>query len=178
MAIENFWYHPNYCEENIWHLCRHTQLTHLEKSVVFISNGAKTCPIWQMKAAAEGEPVFWDYHVVLFAKEASWFVWDLDSRLGLPVSLNTYLSQSFRRHLPSRFMPRFRIVSAAVFQSMFSSDRAHMRTQGGGWHSPPPQWPVIGAQTQPNLHQFIQMVDPFVGLVLELDQVFKAYGSP
>jgi protein N-terminal glutamine amidohydrolase len=39
--------------------------------VVFVSSECKRTPVWHQKAGIQGEPVLWDYHVVLVAKGIS-----------------------------------------------------------------------------------------------------------
>lgn len=39
--------------------------------VIFISSECKRTPVWHQKAGIDGEPVLWDYHVVLVAKGIS-----------------------------------------------------------------------------------------------------------
>ncbi|XP_049807389.1 protein N-terminal glutamine amidohydrolase isoform X2 [Schistocerca nitens] len=57
-------YTPNYCEENVWHLC-HAVSNHHPKElqhcyVVFVSNDHRTVPLWRQKAGHEEEKlVIW-----------------------------------------------------------------------------------------------------------------------
>ena len=71
--------------------------------------------------------------------------WDLDTRLGLPVSLQHYLASTFRNpdDLPEFFGPVFRVVDAQEYLATFSSDRGHMRGPGGEWMATPPDWEPI-----------------------------------
>jgi len=94
--------------------------------------------------------VIWDYHVVLLAESVGgWEVWDPDTTLAVPASLQTYLDGTFLSSVleTSAFVdlaPRFRMIEAARYRKEFSSDRAHMRTPDGRWQQPPPPWePVI-----------------------------------
>ena len=58
-------YQASYCEENIWHLANEPSLEKLERFAVIISNAGKCFAMWDQKLAAAGEPVMWDYHVIL-----------------------------------------------------------------------------------------------------------------
>ena len=143
-------YTPFYCEENIWHLAGHRSLAKLERRVVLMTNRARSCLLMNQRAAAPGRPVFWDYHVILVAAEATaprWRVFDLDTRLGLGVDLEAYVEQTFPRDLPPELRATLRVLNADDFTARFSSDRAHMRTGDGGWVAPPPEWPPIAPET-------------------------------
>ena len=165
-----FQYHPYYCEENVWQLCCNQKLKSLKKKVVFISNPTKTCPMWHARASSEpGEPVLWDYHVILVCKNPLWQVWDLDSTLGLPLTPRKYLSNTFRPNLPKELQPMFRVVDANEFVEHFSSDRSHMKLEDGSWRSPPPEWPAIYNGEASNLSQFTDMNQEFIGKVMNLD---------
>jgi len=123
-------YQAFYCEENVWHLAGA-----LGGWAVVLSHPSRQTPIWGQRAAEPGEPVLWDYHVVLVAEGE---VWDLDTRLAFPAPLDTYFDAAFR--LPERV--RARVLPAAEYRAGFWSDRGHMR-RGGEWLAPPPPWPPI-----------------------------------
>jgi hypothetical protein len=162
-------YCPFYCEENIFHLSREPALRARPREVVFISNEHRACAMWHQRAAArEGWPILWDYHVILLVS-APWEVWDLDTRLGLPVPAADYLRRSFRAGVHEEVLPRFRVVEAEAFASMFASDRSHMRLPSGRFRKKPPAWPPIGPPGgAPNLMRFVDVTSPFVGEVLDL----------
>jgi hypothetical protein len=161
--LSQYCYHPFYCEENIWHLC--DEVAGDGDRVVFISNAVRYCSIWHMRIAQPGQPVHWDYHVVLLHRGAGgWEIWDLDTTLGLPVKASVYLEQSFRESLVP---PRFRLVDVTKFRETFSSDRSHMALQGGE-PKDPPSWPPI-TRGPNNLMRFIDMESAFLGEVLDLD---------
>ena len=165
----NFLYQPFYCEENVYHLCVDPRFADRQRQVVFISNRGRTCVMWHQRAARKaGAHLFWDYHVVLLAR-SPWEIWDLDTTLGLPVPAADYLAMSFRNDLLDPFMPRFRMIDAALFAATFASDRSHMRRPGGAYRWPPPPWPPIGPpDAEPNLMRFVDMDQPFVGEILDL----------
>lgn len=173
-------YQPYYCEENIWHLCQHVSVRDQERWVVFISNPSRSVALYGQRASQGRHPVIWDYHVVLLARPSSsdwWNVFDLDTTWGFPLTAWNYLTQSFQgwERWFSEYLPMFRVLSAEEYQQIFSSDRSHMRTPDGSFQQPPPSWPCMQGQHKHNLHQFIDMVQPFVGEVLLLPQMFERF---
>jgi len=173
-------YVPYFCEENIWHLCQDPVFEGLERRVVFISNAERQCPVWcQRSAAAPGEPVVWDYHVILFVQvDEQWRVYDLDTVLGLDVPMVEYLQQSFapRGLLPLPWAQRFRVIEADTYVQHFSSDRSHMR-QGPQWKAQPPAWPCILADdAQHNLFDFVDTHAPFYGSCFDLPGLCSWFG--
>ena len=122
--------------------------------IVFISNEAKTVPLWRQKSAKNAEQiVIWDYHVILIYKHPSnnrnCLVYDLDSDLAFPVDLETYVSNVIRSDddLEVCYHRKFRIVPAQIFLDHFASDRSHMIDADGKWLQPPPAYPPIFSQS-------------------------------
>jgi hypothetical protein len=175
-------YAPQYCEENIWHLCQHPNLLHKQRYVVFISNKQRLCPFWNQRAATSAEaPVGWDYHVVMLLRhedDEPWCIGDLDTRLEFPTPVADYLRQTFVNidNMPSEYHPTFRVIPATEYVERFSSDRSHMRSVGGGWLAPPPSWPAIHSGPS-NLDDFINVETLGVGNVMTLD-AFRAFDEP
>jgi hypothetical protein len=172
-------YQPLYCEENVYHLAAHPTLAGFEKKVAFVSNERLRVTMWYQRAARiAGEAVVWDYHVMLLAKAGTrWDVWDLDTTLDFPTCAHDYLHQTFGGR-PSRhsLRPRFRLVDAGEFASIFASDRSHMRLADGRFRAPPPPWrPIGGPNAVTNLARFIDMTVPFVGEVIELDELRRRH---
>jgi protein N-terminal glutamine amidohydrolase len=75
-----FLYCSHFCEENVYKMAGNIiedMRSHRESCVsaslfvVFISSECKRTPVWHQKAGIHGEPVLWDYHVVLVAKGIS-----------------------------------------------------------------------------------------------------------
>jgi len=171
-------YHPNYCEENMWHLCQSAQFAEWDCRVLFITNPLRCCPLWNQKAApAPDKPIFWDYHVVVLASQSgekgTWQIWDSDSTLGSPIALQEYLTQTFGlgiflEQVPQRFHPHFRMLSARTYVTTFSSDRSHMLSDAGEYVQPPPPWPPINERGPSNLSKFWELGPNFVGEVLDL----------
>ncbi len=145
MSLSVTHYQANFCEENVWHLCRDAVAERLSGLAVFISNAAQEVALFKQKASLTAEmPVVWDYHVVLFLqRQTRWEVWDPDSSLGIPVPLTEYLDATFRDDIEGTYQPLFRLFQADQYLKAFSSDRSHMR-DGDRWISPPPPWPCIG----------------------------------
>src|SRR5690606_24324741 len=113
------------CEENIWQLAGDARLAGRGCRVAVISNGERACPLWQQRAAAPGEAVCWDYHVILLAEGSPWEVWDLDTRLGCPVPANVWVEATFpgADGWAARWLPRFRVMTAGEYRRRLSSDR-------------------------------------------------------
>jgi len=164
-------YHAFYCGENVWWLCQQARFAEQSCWAVFISNPTRQVAIWEQRAAPPGQPVVWDYHVILVVKEGELTVWDLDTRLQCPTTLTDYLARSFpplalASGLPS---PRFRAVEASTFVAQLATDRRHMRDARGGWIKPPPPWDAPAADRGSNLDNFVDMSQPFVGTLLDRD---------
>lgn len=171
-------YTPFYCEENVYWLAQDPRFVNRDSEVVFISNERRACALFHQRAApAPGEPVFWDYHVVLAVRtDERVEVWDLDCDLGMPLPAIAWLDATFgpARDLPAAFAPRFRAILAAEYVATFSSDRSHMRRPDGTFQAPPPEWPAIvhGPST---LMRFVDVKSPFLGELLELDALYRRW---
>jgi hypothetical protein len=157
-------YAPFYCEENVWHLAGDDRLPSGRGRVVFISGSGGHVAVWRQRAATTaGEPVIWDYHVVLLVDA---LVYDLDTTLPFPVALRTYLGASFPEGtpVPDGLRPRFRVIDAAEFRATFASDRSHMK----GSTAAPPAWPCIRtARERMNLDRFTDVTRPGPGELLD-----------
>ncbi|KAJ3735469.1 N-terminal glutamine amidase-domain-containing protein [Lentinula guzmanii] len=175
-------YTPYWCEENVYLLIqsflRNTSLSEIwEVFAVFISNHSKTVALWNQKLSKEpGQPVIWDYHVVAvlrprkFSSNLHSWVYDLDTRLDLPVTWNSKLERSYSsfQSCQHRNNSLFRVVSANVYLDRFASDRSHMlaRTPPGTLPNPnylqpaPPYPPLRGPQCMSthNLMNFVSML--------------------
>jgi len=152
----------------------HADLAHREPAALFIRGRDEVCVMWHQRAAeAPGEPVFWDYHVVVLVKRP-WEIYDLDTTLGCPVAAKTYLRRSFRPELalPPELGPRFRLVDAASLASTFVSDRSHMRGPDGTYREPQPPWPAIGSGSS-TLARFLAHDDAIAGEELGLPALLR-----
>jgi hypothetical protein len=171
--------HPFYCEENIWHLAEPRVSGGLDGSVALVTNPDGLCAMWNQRAADPGEPVAWDYHVLLITPrgEGAWEVWDLDSRLGVPVEFERYAAASFAPPgaLPRRFEPRFRVLGASEYVSGFSSDRSHMRTRAGRYRKPPPPWPPIVREGAPSFLEWRDLARAEPGEVMDLPRFLSRF---
>ncbi|GLI69397.1 hypothetical protein VaNZ11_014000 [Volvox africanus] len=72
-------------------------------------------------------------------------VWDLDTLLPFPCSLELYAQRALKSHyhLVPHYQRFFRVVPASAYLYHFASDRSHMRLEGGDWRMPPPPYPPI-----------------------------------
>lgn len=177
-------YTPFYCEENIWHLAQSSVFgAEDELHVVFISNEWGRCPLWNQRASLiYGEPVVWDYHVVLLRTTPTGHheMWDMDTLRGYPLKVAQWWAATFphfEQVLPE-FLPCFRVIAAEEYVAQLCSDRSHMLDEQGEWRAPPPSWPKIGAPgAENNLPRFIDMTRPFLGEVLDA-AAFRARFMP
>lgn len=164
-------YQPYYCEENAWWLCQTPALGATHREVLFVSNPERAVSLWEQRAVPPGEPVVWDYHVVVLSAGQTW---DLDTRLALPCATATYLQATFRRP-PLGQAPVFRVLPGELYVRHLATDRRHMR-RGSAWLQPPPEWaPPQAPGEPPNLQRFIDMQDPWLGERLSLAEMQARY---
>jgi hypothetical protein len=166
-------YQPFYCEENVWLLAQDPRCGDGERLVALITGTEGHVAMWhQRPAEAPGEPLLWDYHVVLFARDATgWQAWDFECDLGMPIAAPLWLSSCFphQDRLPPRYRPRFRVIAASDYIATLRSDRSHMRGDDGTYTRTPPPWAPPGGGLDSNLVQFVDLRQTFVGEVLDLD---------
>ncbi|KAJ3906422.1 N-terminal glutamine amidase-domain-containing protein [Lentinula edodes] len=202
-------YTSHWCEENVYLLIqsfsRNSSLSEdWDVFAVFISNHSKTAPdlnvhltlqvaLWNQKLSEElGCPVIWDYHVVAVLRPRnistsiqSW-VYDFDTRLGIPVTFDTYYVQTFSANVLDELQSYFRVVSANVFLDRFASDRSHMLAPTSGtlevpiYLEPVPPYPSIrGAHctSTHNIMDFVSMLpSDGYGNVFSLQAVDDFFG--
>jgi hypothetical protein len=175
----NFHYAPYYCEENVWFLCQEPQFVDLPLKVVIISNEFRTCPLWDQRAGETGNPVLWDYHVILLCNSTNWQVWDLDTTLGMPVDLGYYMHRTFFRNktLEMQFALRVRVIPAEEYIARFSSDRSHMRDEEDRWLATPPLWPMILKEGGTALMNLIDMKTASLGVVMTLKDLERHFST-
>lgn len=165
-------YQPFYCEENIWLLAQDPRCGPGERLVALITGAPGHVAMWHQKPAdAPGEPLLWDYHVVLIvAATDGWQVWDFECDLGMPIPAVTWLSSCFpyQERIPPRYQPRFRVMAADTYVATLRSDRSHMRQDDGTFAKPPPSWAPPGGGLASNLVQFVDLRQTFVGEVMDL----------
>lgn len=157
MKLANTKYAKCFCEENIWHLCQHADLVEFPRYVLFISNVMNQCPFWFQKIAPAQEIICWDYHVVLAVNMKGWQVFDLDTTLSFPISLQAYVSSTFKgiTTIHPDYYPGFKIIDAEKYVRGFYSDRKHMRDETEKWLSPPPDWPLILGNKQLSIDRLL-----------------------
>jgi len=171
-------YQAFYCEENVWWLLQHPEVAAQERYALFITNALRQCPLWAQRAGDEDGFVVWDYHVVAVVVREAPEIWDLDSRLDMPLPLGDYLAATFPPEAPKAppFAPRFRLVPGAEMVTTFRTDRSHMRGPDG-WLHPPPPWPPPNEIDGPsNLMRFLDLNDPMAGTVLDLPALRRRFG--
>jgi len=146
MARADFDYAAQYCEENVARLLDRADLPR-PRTAVFIASAGEHVALWHQRAAqAPGQPVLWDYHVVLLTLAHVPQLWDLDSTLPWPCDAARYLRETFAAvDIDPALRPRFRLLPERLFRAVFASDRSHMRREDGTWLAPPPPWPCIQA---------------------------------
>ncbi|UJR25111.1 hypothetical protein I4U23_006470 [Adineta vaga] len=156
-----------YCEENIWKLCeswKENDPNHFNNLyAVFISNQHRQIPMWEQKSSIRDDHlVIWDYHVILVDKSSSPAnIYDFDSTLSFPVSVNNYLQLVVRdeKNLLRKYHRRFRVIPAQEYLDKFASDRSHMLKEDKvTYNAPPPTYPPISNEKSTNnINDFIDM---------------------
>jgi len=131
MNRNDYTYTPLFCEENIWKLIESLYTNKLAKpiDVLFILNDSNTIALYNQKLSYKDQPVIWDYHVILVAKnDIDTWVFDFDSRCKFPIEINDYFSLSFpcQLSLPENFQPLIKSIPAEKYFKLFYSDRHHM----------------------------------------------------
>ena len=144
-----------YCEENSWKLIQRDSFA--DASAMFITNPNRQVAIWQQRAANEAGFVIWDYHVFVVSFDRQ-LVWDLDSRLGAPVSLKDWTKGSFptaniNACIAGNLSPMFHVIEREHFINVFRSDRSHMLVEGQ-YTQTPPAWPKI-SEAESNLMEYL-----------------------
>jgi len=114
----------------------------------------------QRAGRGDSASVEWDYHVfaaisaaaVVAGDEGRALILDLDTLLGFPCPLDSYLSGSFPEGAPPSVEPRFLVIPARRYVAELVSDRSHMRAADGSYLAPPPPWPAPGSGSgRPNV---------------------------
>lgn len=156
---------PFFCEENVLQLLHCPDLPE-RRSVVFVSNAARTVAMWGQRAAVR-DPIVWDYHVVLLLPTEGLVV-DLDDREQVAWPVREWLAHAFRGDVEAEFRPRFRVVDAVEFLAVFSSDRSHMLDARGRPVRPFPDWPVpFDPARGMNLLRFVDLDETIAGVVVD-----------
>jgi len=141
-------YQPFYCEETAWQILAGPFIPG-PADALLIANRSGRVACWDSRAAPEGEPVGWDYHVVVLehAHVDGPRIWDPDSRAGPTLALGDWLARTFLdpELVRPRFHPRFRPVPRARWLAELATDRSHMRRSDGRYRRPPPPWDPPGA---------------------------------
>lgn len=150
-----FLYTSLFCEENIWQLLQSISTANTISGVkiasnqmwaLIITNPAQKIALFNQQAVPTGQPIIWDYHVVMLAKiKQQFFIFDFDTRLPFVTPLHEYLQNTFifPDRLPEKFIPYIRKIPAQSYLDRFYSDRTHMQNQIKQSEFPP--WPIINA---------------------------------
>lgn len=105
-----------------------------------------------------------------------WQVYDLDTTLECPVSVEDYLRHSFRPdQVPPDYRPHFRVLRADDYVNLFSSDRSHMKGPDGSWLAPPPKWNALFNGVNSNLMDLVDVSNPEPGDVLDFTGFERAF---
>ncbi len=141
----DYGYTSLFCEENILLLIKSliTEGINIDNiRVIFIINESKQIAIFNQLSANIGEPIIWDYHVILAATiDKIETIFDFDSRLPFPCRIEHYLKSSFLENIKPQYISQFRIIAANQYLRYFYSDRSHMA--GVISKSKFPQYPTI-----------------------------------
>ncbi|MDP3178305.1 MAG: hypothetical protein Q8M76_10410 [Spirochaetaceae bacterium] len=147
-------YTPYYCEENVWRLLARPEFAAERAFAVLVSNPSRRVAMLRQRAG-KGDSAFveWDYQVfaavtaavAVAGGEGRAFIFDLDTLLGFPCPLDSYLAGSFPEGAPPILEPRFLVLRADRYVADLVSDRSHMRAADGSYLAPPPPWPAPGA---------------------------------
>ena len=165
----DFLYTANFCEENIWKLGQRlvaSEKTPTLKYVLLLSNHERHIPLYHQQHSSQGQPVIWDYHVILLDANKQ-LIYDFDSHLPFPIAANHY----FQETVMSSAIPEWRVWVRAIplpdYLAHFSSNRAHMLTQNAALPSVWPDYPPIIAQTQPiTLMRYLDFEQDITGCLL------------
>lgn len=163
-------YTPNYCEENVWHLCQHPQLQDVTKRVLFVSSLSRNSPLQFQKSAQEDAPVWWDYHVILMtSSQKGHFIYDFDSTLPFPCEARKYLLETFQEvsTMKPEDRPLFKVIDGMEYVKGFHSDRSHMKDQSGNWIFEPPTWAPIKTTGQLSVQRLMNFSNPNEYLTLD-----------
>lgn len=174
-----------YCEENIWRLVSQRFASgRPEAEVALLTHaGDGVCALFDQRAApAPGQPIGWDYHVVLAARDRAdggWSVWDLDALGGLQQPAERWFDRCFPgvERWPAELVTSARLLEASEYLRTFSSDRSHMIDERGAYTKPPPPWPPIGAPRPSNLLSWLDLRRPDPGRVLGLTTLRERWST-
>lgn len=130
---DNYIYTQGFCEENIWWLARSLSEEDYdikEMEVLFFCNSDKSILVFNQRASDQGQPMLWDYHVVLqLTVDGQAFIYDFDTRLDFPVHRSIYCRNTFpvQTSIAERYRTWVRRIPAEGFLRHFCSDRSHMK---------------------------------------------------
>ncbi len=160
----DYLYTPMFCEENIWQLCKaliEQGIPAEELRVLLLSNAKKQVIVFNQQFTYPGQPLVYDYHVILLYQphDDAALVFDFDSFLSFPCDWYSYQQASFPtpNSLSDDEQMIIREIPADEFLACFSSDRSHMAHLPAEEH---PAYPCIQAsdpQCSIDLKEYWQM---------------------
>jgi hypothetical protein len=132
---QDYIYTAGFCEENIWWLARSMvdegyDINDID--VLYYCNSDKSILVFNQRARDRGQPMLWDYHVVLqLTVDDQVFIYDLDTRLDFPSHRPDYLRNTFpvQSLIPRHYRTWVRCIPAQEYVRHFCSDRSHMKGQ-------------------------------------------------
>lgn len=156
-------YAAYFCEENIWHLAddlaKRNSLS-ANSFVLFLFNEYDYyIAVKNQRAFETGTIGCWDYHVVLLDADNG-RVFDLDTRLDCPASIEEYFAATFpdQSRLLFEYKTTVRSVPIAEYINRFSSDREHMIDDEGLPLKEFPNWSAIIAENPIWLSQYLSVL--------------------
>lgn len=127
----DYCYTALFCEENIWHFAKSLIDDGIKKEnihILFLTNKNKQIVIFNQLSAEAGQPVIWDYHVILRVNiEQSLYIFDFDTRLDFITNAEFYIKNSLPDNINPRYQSLLRIIPARIYLKHFDSDRSHMK---------------------------------------------------
>ena len=163
-------YHPYYCEENSWLICRRLEEDGRDPSslhMTFLFSRSRCIAMREQRSVPSDSIVCWDYHVCVIERaQYGARVWDPESRLASPIDLKSYIARSFLEHERPEGRALARIVLWTVARTEFGSDRRHMLS-GAVYLHPPPSWPPVGCREH-TLPFFLDPTDSRYGVPIDL----------
>lgn len=128
----SYTYTSLFCEENIWKLI--DSLSGDKKiealDVLFLLNESATVAIFNQLRSTIGQPVIWDYHVILCASiNNKPYIFDFDSRCSFPSKIDDYFKDTFSDgfNISEKYQHLLKVINADDYYQHFTSDRSHMR---------------------------------------------------
>ena len=153
MSVSHY-YHPFYCEENLWWWSNSLSSDALDQAyVLIISNNERRAAVGlQRLGKPPGDFMVWDYHVVGLLRSATESkLVDFDTSVESTTMDAQWWFNTQERLLElvvEDYHPRFRPIPARHYLNEFSSSRQHMLGADGKYIHPVPAWPCIVSESK------------------------------